>query len=109
MDSFDVDEQEGRDVWRALLKTIESKIVLTDSGQGMLADALPDYLWARTDGRIGSLMTLINRGCSLAIRTGEEVLTQGLLDTIPVDVAAEETRLGNAAAIRSGQKKARTR
>ena len=109
MDNFGVDKQEGRDVWRNLLKTIESKVVLTDSGRGMLADTLPDYLWARTDGRIGSLMTLINRGCSLAMRTGEEVLTKELLDIIPVDVAAEETRLGNAAAIRSGQKKARTR
>ena len=31
---------------------------------GTLADQLADYLYARSSGHIGSLMTLINRGAS---------------------------------------------
>lgn len=107
LDSFPIDNDEQRATWRNLLKTIEARIVLAGAGRGMLADVLPDYLWARTNGHIGSLMTLINRGSARAIRGGEEVLTQKLLDTIPLDAAAEETREGNAAGIRTGQQKAR--
>ncbi|QVI27295.1 ATP-binding protein [Mycolicibacterium neoaurum] len=107
MDSFQVNDDHQRATWRNLLTTIEERVVLAGAGQGMLADSLADYLWARTNGYIGSLMTLINRGCALAIRSGEEVLTEELLDRIRLDAAAEETRKGNFAAIRTGAKKAR--
>ena len=46
-----------------------------DKHPGMLADDLSDYLFARSTGHIGSLMTLINRGCQRAVRTGTERLT----------------------------------
>lgn len=107
MDSFPIEEDHQRATWRNLLNTIEARVVLAGAGRGMLADVLPDYLWARTNGHIGSLMTLINRGCSLAIRSGEEVLTEELFDRIRLDAAAEETREGNFAAIRAGRLKAR--
>lgn len=107
MDSFPIKEDHERGTWRNLLTTIEARVVLAGAGRGMLADVLPDYLWARTNGYIGSLMTLINRGCSLAIRSGEEVLTEELFDRIRLDAAAEETREENFAAIRTGKLKAR--
>ena len=59
---------------------------------GMLADELSDYLYIRSSGHIGSLMTLINRGCQRAARTGTELLDQDLLDQVKLDVAAERAR-----------------
>lgn len=109
LDPFTVKSQPERATWRALLTTIEQRLVLAGNGRGMLADALPDYLYVRSSGHIGSLMTLINRGCARAIRNGEETLSKELLDTIPLDAAAEDTRPGNEAALRSGKLRARMR
>jgi len=109
LNKFDVTTQPERATWRSLLTTIEQRLVLAGNGRGMLADVLPDYLYERTSGHIGSLMTLVNRGCARAIRTGEESLSQVLLDTIPLDAAAEDTRPENAAALRSGKLRARMR
>ncbi|ETB16030.1 hypothetical protein O983_27920 [Mycobacterium avium 09-5983] len=47
-------------------------------------------------------MTLINRGCAMAIRTGTEALTGELLDNVKLDAAAEEKRAETEAALRSG-------
>lgn len=107
LDSFPIDDPPQCATWRSLLVTIEQRVVLAGGGRGMLADVLPNYLWARTSGRIGSLMTLINRGCARAIRSGEEVLTEALFDTITLDASAEETREGNDAGFRTGQLSAR--
>lgn len=92
MPGFTVDTEVGRRQWRALLLAIEQRIVLADKQPGMLADALCDYLFARSTGHIGSLMTLINRGCQRAIRTGAEVLDTDLLDQVKNDAAAEKAR-----------------
>ena len=50
-------------------------MVLADKRPGMIVDDLSDYLFARSTGHIGSLMTLINRGCQRAVRSGAENLT----------------------------------
>lgn len=42
--------------------------------------------------RIGSLMTLVNRGCQRAVRTGAERLSQNLLDHVRDDAATETAR-----------------
>ncbi len=60
---FVINTDEGRREWRQLLLALEKRIVLVDKQPGMLADDLSDYLFARSTGHIGSLMTLINRGC----------------------------------------------
>jgi hypothetical protein len=75
-----------------LLLAIEQRLVLVRKHPGMLAEDLSDYLYARSTGHIGSLMTLINRGCQRAIRTGTERLNQPLLDQVRVDAAAEKGR-----------------
>jgi hypothetical protein len=75
----------------------------------MLADDLAGYLFARTTGHIGSLMTLVNRGAQRAIRRGGEALTADLLDTVKIDEAAEQARAQILAALTSGRLNARPR
>jgi len=92
MRGFSVGNESGRIEWHKLLLAIEQRVVLANAYQGMLAHELSDYLYARSSGRIGSLMTLITRGCLRAIRAGTEVLTKDLLDGIRNDEASERSR-----------------
>ncbi|WP_202818874.1 hypothetical protein [Actinosynnema sp. ALI-1.44] len=92
MRPFTVDTGTGRREWRQMLLAIEQRLVLAGKYPGMLADDLSDYLFARSTGHIGSLMTLINRGCQRAVRTGTEHLNQDLLDGVKNDAAAETAR-----------------
>lgn len=92
MQPFDTDTELHRRQWNALLKGIERRLILADNREGMLAEDLNDYLYARSTGHIGSLMTLINRGCVRAVRTGTEALTEELLDRVRIDAAAEHSR-----------------
>ena len=101
MRPFLVSTEEGRREWRQLLLAIEERLVLADTTPGMLAEHLSDYLYARSTGHIGSLMTLINRGCQRAVRTGTERLTASLLDNVKNDAAAEKARQELDAAIRA--------
>ena len=80
---------------------------MADKRPGMLADELSDYLFARSTGHIGSLMTLINRGCQRAVRTGEEKLTTELLDKVRIDAASEKARHELELAINTGKMRAR--
>ncbi|RZS91128.1 TniB protein [Motilibacter rhizosphaerae] len=78
--------------WRRLLSGIEQNLVLGSAWPGMLHRDLPEYLWARSAGVIGSLMTLIHRGCHLAVTTREEALNRDILERVRLDYAAEHTR-----------------
>jgi hypothetical protein len=64
---------------------------------------LADYLFARCSGRIGSLSTLITRGCYRAICSGEERLTRDLLEPIRIDEAAEKKRAELMAGFATGR------
>lgn len=103
MKAFPVETKEERTRWRDLLLSLEQRIVLADSHPGMLADELSDYLYARSTGHIGSLITLINRGCQRAVRTGAERLTQGLLDRVKNDEASEKARKELQSAMKAGK------
>jgi hypothetical protein len=92
MRGFSIDDDCHRLEWRKLLLSIERQLVLAEKHTGMLADELSDYLYARSSGRIGSLTTLIARGCQRASRSGHEKLDAELLDTVPNDAASEATR-----------------
>ena len=92
MEPFEVRTEHGRRDWRNMLLALEKRIVLADKQPGMLADELSDYLFARSTGHIGSLMTLVNRGCQRAVRTGAEVLTRELMDNVKNDEASEKAR-----------------
>src|SRR5262249_38782434 len=89
MRPFAVNTDRGRREWQQMLRAIEHRLVLVGNHPGMLADDLSDYLFARSTGHIGSLMTLINRGCQRAVRTGAEHLGEDLLDEVKNDAAAE--------------------
>ena len=89
---FVITTSKGRREWRQLLLALEKRIVLAENRPGMLADDLSDYLFARSTGHIGSLMTLINRGCQRAVRTGAEYLSRELMDLVKNDAASEKAR-----------------
>ena len=72
----------GQKQWRSVLHAIEQRVVLVKHREGTLSEQLADYLYARTSGHIGSLMTLINRASSRAIRTGTEALTEQILEAL---------------------------
>ena len=102
MPAFDITADDGRRQWRSLLKATERQLVLSRAAPGMLV-GLADYLFERTTGHIGSLMTLITRGCLRAVRSGGERLTAALLDGIRIDEASEQARPGLAAAFAAGR------
>ncbi len=107
MSPFSADTAAGRRHWRDLLLTLEQRLVLAHAEPGMLVDDLSDYLFIRSTGHIGSLMSLIRLGCQKAIRTGTEALTAALLDTCRIDSAAELGRRELEAAFRTGKKTTR--
>src|SRR3984957_2766653 len=92
MQPFLIETDQHRREWRQLLLATERRLALADKFPGMLADELSDYLFARSTGHIGSLMTLINRGCPAAVRTGVERLDRELMDKVKNDAAAEKAR-----------------
>ncbi|MFD8632422.1 AAA family ATPase [Streptomyces sp. NPDC058892] len=109
MPPFTIATEQGRHQWRRLLLALEQRIVLADTHPGMLADDLSDYLFARSTGHIGSLMTLVNRGCQRAQRTGTECLTRELLDQVRNDAAAEQARRELDCAFSAGKATSRPR
>jgi len=103
MKPFTVTDNAGRQQWRQLLLSLEQRIVLADKQPGVLADDLSGYLFARSSGHIGSLMTLIVRGCQRAVRTRAESLSRELFDSVKIDEASEKARKELEAAIDSGR------
>lgn len=72
--------------WRLLLRNIESHLVLLTHTPGTL-EKQAGYLYRRTQGNLGSLMNLIQKGAFLAVG-GHEQLDRGYLDTIQIDYRA---------------------
>lgn len=99
---FQIEDDEGRQHWQTLLKTIEQKLVLAEKYPGMLARDLSDYLYARSTGHFASLMALLNRGCLRAIRSGHERLDEDLMNQVKNDAAAEAARKELEAEIKAG-------
>jgi hypothetical protein len=60
-------------------------------------------------GHIGSLMTLVSRGCQRAIRTGAERLDTEVLDQVKNDAAAESARAQLEASLTGGRLTSRPR
>ena len=102
MRPFRITDEPGRVEWRRLLLSVERQLVLAGRYPGMLADDLPDYLFARSTGHFASLMALISRGCLRAVRTGAERLDAALMDQVKNDAAAEADRRELAAAVEAG-------
>jgi hypothetical protein len=81
--------------WKSLVATMEAALRLHRHPPGTLP-SLDRYLHQRTGGMIGSLSHLIRAGAITAILDGSEAITRDLLDTIPVDHAAQSLRDGAA-------------
>jgi hypothetical protein len=81
--------------WKALVATLETALRLHRHEPGTLTRGAR-YLHHRTGGMIGSLSHLVRAAAQIAILEGEEAVTRKLLDTIPVDHAAESGRHGAA-------------
>ncbi|WP_326680970.1 AAA family ATPase [Streptomyces sp. NBC_01237] len=108
MGSFELVTDQGRSQWRQLLLALEKRLVLRGTYRGMIADDLSDYLFIRSSGHIGSLMTLINRGCQRAVRTGAERLDEELLSRVKIDQAAHLAQ-DDVRNLLKGQRSRRTR
>jgi Bacterial TniB protein len=83
---------EQRQVWRALVATLEGMLRLHAHRPGSLV-ALDQYLYRRTAGMIGSLSQLVRGAAVLAIEDGTETITRELLEAVPVDHAAAQADL----------------
>jgi hypothetical protein len=103
MDPFDVDSQRARRQWRRFLLALEQRIVLSRAYPGMIADDLSDYMFFRTGGHIGSVMTLVVRGIQRAVRSGAGRLDEALLDQVTIDAAAEKARKALETKFRRGR------
>jgi Bacterial TniB protein len=79
---------EQREQWRALIATMESTLRLHRHRAGTLL-ALDEYLYRLSGGMIGTLSQLVRGAAILAIEDSSEQITQQLLDTVPVDYAAQ--------------------
>jgi hypothetical protein len=85
---FTITTDTGLRAWTSLLTALEAHLLLADATPGMLTTHAK-VLHQRTQGRIGSLTTLLERACYLAIHTGVEALTGELIDAVTPDNAAE--------------------
>jgi hypothetical protein len=81
--------------WKALIATLESALRLHRHEAGSLTRSAR-YLHRRTGGMIGSLSHLVRAAAQMAILEGDEAITRKVLDTIPVDHAAESGQHGAA-------------
>lgn len=91
MAPFTMKTSAGKRAWRDLLAQLEPHLKLADAQPGILADNA-DLLFARTQGHIGSLTTLLERACGIAYRADIETLTEEVLTRVVLDNAAELSR-----------------
>ncbi|MDQ1662122.1 MAG: hypothetical protein QOJ68_2102 [Blastococcus sp.] len=81
--------------WSGLVATLEAALRLHAHQPGTLT-GLDQCLHRRTGGMIGSLSHLIRAAALTAILDGSEAITRALLDSIPVDHAAQADAHGVA-------------
>ena len=80
--------------WGLTVQAFETGVGLINTGERCL-DVHEEYLFSRTNGSIGSLGYLIRSAAIELIlsdtvhKHGEERITRELLDSIPLDLAAE--------------------
>ncbi|GAA0596396.1 hypothetical protein GCM10010174_09570 [Kutzneria viridogrisea] len=93
LDRFRYDTPQHITAWTSHLAGLEQHLRLLKAPPGMLTDGtMPEYLYRRTDGVVGLLERLVEDGCREAIATGEERLTQTVLDSIAIDLTSAPGR-----------------
>ncbi|MFE2247253.1 TniB family NTP-binding protein [Streptomyces lavendulae] len=77
----------GIAAWVRHLTGVENALRLLDASPNMLSTGtMPEYLFERTSGVVGLLERLIEDGCREAMDSGQEALTETLLDSIGIDL-----------------------
>lgn len=88
MDPFTYDTPSGIRAWVAHLRALEDDLFLLGKQEGMLSDALADYLYEKTQGVIGVLTKWVSVTAMKAVgrpdRNGGEFLTQADFAETPV-------------------------
>lgn len=79
----------GSKAWRHLIAWIEGQLVLMDHESGSLV-SLDAYLWNRSQGSIGSLMTLLRLAALSVTGQPRERIDRNVLDRIKIDHNAEK-------------------
>jgi hypothetical protein len=93
LDCFRYDTPTQMAAWISHLTGVEEHLRLMNAPGGMLASGhMPEYLYQRTNGVVGLLERLIEDGCAEAIDTGEERLTESLLDGIAITLEGSPGR-----------------
>ncbi|MEU5439863.1 AAA family ATPase [Streptomyces griseofuscus] len=81
LEAFSYDSPAQINAWVDHLTALERSLRLLTDTSGMLSGgAMPEYLFGRTNGVVGLLEKLIQRGCRLAIEDGCERLDTTLLN-----------------------------
>ncbi|MGY2151360.1 TniB family NTP-binding protein [Nocardia gipuzkoensis] len=87
LEPFRYDSPEGIAAWIAHLDELQHHLRLFNAADDMLTGGnMPEYLFRRTNGVVGLLERLIEEGCTEALASGIETLTQDLLDTITINL-----------------------
>ncbi|WP_284741714.1 TniB family NTP-binding protein [Amycolatopsis sp. RTGN1] len=93
LEPFSYDTPDGIAAWTAHLAGLQDELRLFDAGPDMLTGGtMPEYLFRRTGGVVGLLERLIEEGCTEALGTGVENLTEELLDGIMINLGNDPTR-----------------
>jgi hypothetical protein len=93
LDPFRYDTPDDIAAWLEHLSGIQAQLRLFRAEEGMLTGrTMPEYLFRRTGGIVGLLGCLIEEACMAAMDTGEERLTEDLLDEVDIDLSAIPNR-----------------
>ncbi|MFI5501080.1 TniB family NTP-binding protein [Nocardia asteroides] len=102
LEPFRYDTPESIAAWVSHLDGLQQELRLFHASADMLtAGTMPEYLFRRTRGVVGLLERLIEDGCTEALMTGEEALTQELLDTVTINIGGDPARLPEAGEVPS--------
>jgi len=97
LDRFRYDTPKQIAAWVEHLAGVEDQLRLLRAALGMLTDGvMPEYLYRRTNGVVGLLERLVGDGCREAIDSGEERLTERLLEGIAINLVGAPGRDPNA-------------
>lgn len=100
--NFSNDTPERRQEWTTFLVGVAHQLRLYGVDHtSLVQDDLPEYLFRRTGGVVGSLVQLVTKAARQAMRerdtaTGHELITRAILDATEIDFAGEDGRIREA-------------
>lgn len=102
LEPFRYNTTEDITAWVAHLDGLQHQLRLFHTTPDMLTgQTMPEYLFRRTRGVVGLLERLIEDGCTEAMATGTEALTQDLLDTVTINIGNDPARLADTGEVPS--------